>query len=200
MRRGRSSGLTDLALGVRMSVSGGRSGWARLALIATGLGVGVAMLLLVASLPTVLDMRATRDAARGPGTEVVEHGDDTLLVKRISSDVGDDFVVGYLLQPEGANAPLPPGVDRPLAPGEALLSPALLRVVESPEGDLLEGRWGDRVVGTIGPEGLVGPQEMRVYLGTDQLTAANAQRISDFGRATNGPARTRRPCSWRSSG
>ncbi len=186
MRRGRSSGLTDLALGVRMSVSGGRSGWARLALIATGLGVGVAMLLLVASLPTVLDMRATRDAARGPGTEVVEHGDDTLLVKRISSDVGDDFVVGYLLQPEGANAPLPPGVDRPLAPGEALLSPALLRVVESPEGDLLEGRWGDRVVGTIGPEGLVGPQEMRVYLGTDQLTAANAQRISDFGRATNG--------------
>ncbi len=182
MTPGRSSALTDLALGVRMSVSGGRSGWARLGLIATGLGIGVAMLLLVASLPTVLDMRAERDAARYPGTEAVEAGDDTLLVKRISSDTAQDLVVGYLLQPEGADAPLPPGVDRTLAPGEALVSPALQRVLESPQGDLLEGRWGDRVVGTIAPDGLVGPQELRVYVGTDQLTGANAQRISAFGR------------------
>lgn len=183
MTPGRSSAPADLALGVRMSVSGGRSGWARLGLIATGLGIGVAMLLLVASLPTILDTRAERDAARSPGTEVVEPGDDTLLVKRFASDVAADLVVGYLVQPEGANAPLPPGVDRVLAPGEALMSPALQRVLDSPEGELLDGRWGDRVVGTIAPEGLVGPQELRVYVGTDQLTGENAQRISDFGRA-----------------
>jgi len=186
MRRRRSSRLTELVLGIRMSVSGGRSGWARLALIATGIGVGVAMLLLVASLPTVLDTRATRDAARVPGTAVAERGDDTLLVKRVYSEVGTEIVVGYLLQPEGTRVPLPPGVDRSLAPGEAALSPALLRLVEAPGGEVLEGRWGERIVGTIAPDGLVGPQELWFYLGSDQLTEATATRVDGFGRGTPG--------------
>lgn len=182
MKRGRSSALTDFTLGMRMSVSGGRSGWARLGLIATGLGIGISMLLLVASLPNVLSTRAERDAARYPDTEVVDTSRDTTLVKRITSDVPGDMAIGYLVQPEGPDAPLPPGVDRVLAPGEALLSPELKRVLESPEGTLLEGRWGDRVVGTIAPEGLVGPREMYVYVGTDQLSDENAERISQFGR------------------
>ena len=188
MSHGRSSGLADLALGVRMSVSGGRSGWARLALIATGLGIGVSMLLLVASLPTILDTRAERDAARQPGTEAVEPGDGTILIKRIASETAEDLVVGYLLQPEGADPALPPGVDRVLAPGEALMSPALLRLVESPEGEVLDGRWGERVVGTIAADGLVGPQELRVYVGTDRLTEQNADRISAFGRGVRDDA------------
>ncbi|GEA81897.1 ABC transporter permease [Cellulomonas uda] len=183
MRRGRSSWRSDLVLGVRMSVTGGRSGWARLALVATGVGIGVAMLLLVASVPTVLDMRVTRDAARSPGTEATVRGDDTLLVKRITSQVGDELVVGNLLQPEGERAPLPPGADRVLAPGEALLSPALLRVLRDDERGLLEGRWGQRIVGTIGDDGLVGSQELRFYLGTDQLTENTALRVTDFGRS-----------------
>ncbi|MBO3083335.1 FtsX-like permease family protein [Cellulomonas fengjieae] len=190
MSRGRSSRLTELTLGMRMSVSGGRSGWARLALVATGIGIGVAMLLLVASVPNVLDTRATRDAARSPGTPVAERGDDTILVKRMFSEVGAENVVGHLLQPEGPRAPLPPGVDRSLAPGEALLSPALLRLLEGPGGDVLEGRWGDRVVGTIAPDGLVGPQELRVYVGTDQLTEANATRVDRFGKGLAGAGGT----------
>ncbi|SFJ75652.1 FtsX-like permease family protein [Cellulomonas sp. KH9] len=182
MSRGRSGRLTELALGVRMSVSGGRSGWARLALVATGVGIGVAMLLLVASIPTVLDARTSTDAARAPGTQVEAAGDDTLLVKRISSEVGDELVVGHLLQPEGPDAPLPPGLDRVLAPGESVLSPALLALLESPDGDVLEGRWGERVVGTIAPEGLVGPQELRFLVGTDALTEVNGLRIDGWGR------------------
>lgn len=182
MRRGRSTALTDLALGVRMSVSGGRAGWLRLALVAVGVGVGVAMLLLVASLPTVLDQRAVRDGARLPGTEVTAAADDTLLVRRVTTEVGDTIVVGNLLQPEGERAPLPPGVDRVLAPGEALVSPALQRLLDDDERGLLEGRFGETVVGTIADDGLVGPQELRYYQGTDRLTADNAQRVTDFGR------------------
>lgn len=183
---GRSSEFTDLALGMRMSVSGGRSGWARLAFIAVGTGLGVLMLLLVASLPAVLDARAVRDAARQPGPQVSERGDGTVLVEPVwSLGVGDEHVAGLLLQPEGPDAPLPPGADRVLAPGEALLSPALLRLLEGPQGDLLEGRWGERVVGTIGPDGLVGPQDLRYYLGTDLLTAETATRVESFGRSRN---------------
>lgn len=183
MRRARSGMLTELALGIRMSVSGGRSGWARVSLVATGIGVGVAMLLLVASIPSVLDGRATREAARIPGAQVAEPGDDTLLAARVVSEAGAEVVIGHLLQPEGARPPLPPGVDRALAPGEAILSPALLRLLQSPDGEALAGRWGDRIVGTIDPDGLAGPQELRFYQGSDRLTAANATRIDGFGRA-----------------
>lgn len=182
MSRGRSTTVTDLALGVRMSVAGGRAGWLRLALVALGVGVGVAMLLLVASLPTVLDQRAVRDGARTPGTEVATASDDTLLVRRVITEVAGTIVVGNLLQPEGRGAPLPPGVDRVLAPGETLVSPALRRLLDDDERGLLHGRFGETVVGTIGDDGLVGPQELRYYQGTDRLTADNAQRVADFGR------------------
>lgn len=183
MRLGSSSEFTDLALGVRMSVSGGRSGWARLAFIAVGTGIGVLMLLLAASVPTVVDTRAVRDGARDPGPEVARQGERTVLVDQVWwLGVGDEPVVGLLLQPEGADAPLPPGADRALAPGEALLSPALLRMLEGPGGDVLEGRWGERVVGTIAPDGLVGPQELHFYLGTDRLTPQTATRVESFGR------------------
>ena len=183
MRQGSSSEFTDLALGVRMSVSGGRSGWARLAFIAVGTGIGVLMLLLAASVPTVVDARAVRDGARDPGPEVSRQSERTVLAAPVWwLAVGDEQVGGLLLQPEGPDAPLPPGADRALGPGEALLSPALLRMLEGPGGEALEGRWGERVVGTIAPDGLVGPQELRFYLGTDRLTPQTATRVESFGR------------------
>lgn len=178
----RSSRLTDLGLGVRMSVGGGRSGWARLVLIAVGIGVGVGMLLLVASLPSVLDARTARTDARSIGSGVVEEqGEDTLLTQVVRSGFRDVGVEGRLLQAEGPEAPLPPGVDRVLAPGEVVLSPALERLMASADGEAIRGRWGDRVVGTIGPEGLAGPGELTFYLGTDDLDDETASRIDAFG-------------------
>lgn len=178
----RSSRLTDLALGMRMSVGGGRQGWARLALIAVGVGVGVAMLLLVASLPAVLDSRTARSDARLPQVEEgLIAGEGTMLTQRINGVFRNEPVQGRLLQPEGPAAPLPPGVDRQLAPGDVVLSPALAALLESADGESLRGRWGDRVVGTIGPRGLTGPAELAFYLGTDALTDETATRIAAFG-------------------
>ncbi|MBO1752137.1 hypothetical protein J4G33_10010 [Actinotalea sp. BY-33] len=178
----RSSWAADLALGARMSVGGGRSGWARLALIAIGVGVGVAMLLIVASLPSVVDARTERTDARSIGSGVVEEqGDNTLLTQIVRSGFRDLGVEGRLLQAEGVRVPLPPGVDRALAPGEIVLSPALQRLMDSPDGEAIRGRWGDTVVGTIGPEGLAGPGELTFYLGTDDLDEETATRINAFG-------------------
>ena len=172
----------DLALGVRLGVSGGRSGWVRLALISLGVGLGVAMLLVAASAPAVLDARADRAAARWVDSDqVIEPGTPTLLTTPVRSMHRGEAIEGRLLQPESPDAPLPPGVDRQLAPGEVVLSPALERLLASPDGAALRGRWGDVTVGTIGPEGLTGPGELTFYLGTDRLTDETAVRISSFG-------------------
>lgn len=178
----RSGRLTDLLLGARMSAGGGRSGWARLVLIAVGVGVGVAMLLLMASLPSVVDARTARTDARSVGAGVVDQRTEgTLLTAVVRSGFRDLGIEGVLLQPEGPAAPLPPGVDRPLAPGEVVLSPALERLMASEEGAAIRGRWGDHVVGTIGPEGLGGPGELTFYLGTDELDPRTATRVDAFG-------------------
>ncbi|MFD0662047.1 hypothetical protein [Thermocatellispora tengchongensis] len=54
----------ELALGMRLSVTGGRSGLARLVMIGLGVGLGAAMLLIAASVPTMVAAYDTRAAAR----------------------------------------------------------------------------------------------------------------------------------------
>jgi uncharacterized membrane protein YhaH (DUF805 family) len=178
--------IADLALGVRLSVGGGRSGWTRLALIAVGVGLGVAMLLIAASVPTVLDARTERADARSVAyDQELTPGEPTVLTQEVRSMFRDDPVVGLQLQPEDDDAPLPPGVTQQLAPGEVVVSPALAELLASDDGAALQGRWGDQVVGTIGDEGLAGPEELRFYLGTDQLTAnsVTVDRVQSFGGA-----------------
>lgn len=176
--------LDDLALGIRLSVGGGRSGWVRLALIAVGVGLGVTMLLIAAGVPTVLDARDARDGARSVNADQeLSLGSPSTLVQEVRSTYREDPVVGLLIQPEDDGAPLPPGVTQQLAPGDLVVSPALADLLASDDGAALQGRWGDQVVGTIGDEGLTGPEELRFYLGTDQLSVATATRIQSFGGA-----------------
>lgn len=176
--------LDDLALGIRLSVGGGRSGWVRLALIAVGVGLGVTMLLIAAGIPTVLDARDARDGARSVNADQeLSLGSPSALVQEVRSTYREDPVVGLMVQPEHDDAPLPPGVTEQLAPGDLVVSPALAALLASDDGAALQGRWGDRVVGTIGDEGLTGPEELRFYLGTDQLSVATATRIQSFGGA-----------------
>lgn len=176
--------LDDLALGIRLSVGGGRSGWVRLALIAVGVGLGVTMLLIAAGIPTVLDARDARDGARSVNADQeLSLGSPSALVQEVRSTYREDPVLGLLIQPEHDDAPLPPGVTQQLAPGDLVVSPALAALLASDDGAALRGRWGDRVVGTIGSDGLTGPEELRFYLGTDQLTVASATRIQAFGGA-----------------
>ena len=49
--------MTELLIGARMALTGGREGWIRTILTALGVGIGVAMLLLAASVPAALQAR-----------------------------------------------------------------------------------------------------------------------------------------------
>jgi len=183
-RQPRLGWVADLTLGARLVFAGGRNGLLRTLLIAVGVGLGVAMLLTSASIPTMLAMRQERTAARDDlfFEAAPPPGDRTLLVATTDTAYRGHSIRGRLVQPEGAHPPVPPGLTRLPGPGEMVVSPALARLLDSPDGALLRPRLAHPVVGTISAEGLAGPSEYAYYLGTDQLRPElGARRIDHFG-------------------
>ncbi|MEU8591525.1 ABC transporter permease [Streptomyces sp. NPDC048664] len=178
----------DLAMGIRFAVTGGSEGWVRLLLTAVGVGLGVALLLLTTALPSVLNVRHERENARQDHTYGQEHArkaDDTLVISDVDTTFHDKDVRGRLMEPEGARAPLPPGVAGFPAVGEMVASPALKRLLASDEGRLLRERLPYKVVGTIGESGLVGSHELAYYAGARNLAprmdGSTTARIDHFG-------------------
>ncbi|WP_225826861.1 ABC transporter permease [Streptomyces naphthomycinicus] len=171
----------DLGMGVRFAVAGGREGWVRMLLTAVGVGLGVALLLLTTALPNVLTVRHERESARQDltyGAPVPAKGENTVLVGMSDTTWHQKDVRGRLLEPEGARAPLPPGVDRFPAKGEMVASPALKELLASDAGKLLRERLPDRIIGTIGEPGLLGSQELAYYAGAEHMVATeNSTRV-----------------------
>ncbi|MFD5325631.1 FtsX-like permease family protein [Streptomyces sp. NPDC127092] len=162
----------DLALGARLAVTGGRGGRLRTALTATGIGLGVALLLVAASMPEMLFQREVRESARSvDASEPVERpGPETFLYADQSTLYRGDTITGLLLRPEGDRPAVPPGAAKVPAPGEMLVSPALRELLDSPDGALLRERLPYEITGTLGKAGLIGPAELRYVAGTDALT------------------------------
>ncbi|MDK1476598.1 ABC transporter permease [Streptomyces sp. 549] len=179
----------ELAMGARFAASGGRSGWTRTVMTAVGVGLGVAVLLLAASVPSAISASTARDDARKTEMfgEGVPKGETTVLVDYADTRFRGDNLRGRLVRADGAieDAARPPGVDRLPAVGEMVVSPALKRLLDSPRGALLEERFrGAEVIGVIGDEGLKGPAELAFYFGTDTLRGGGedgAVRVSEFG-------------------
>jgi hypothetical protein len=180
--------LRDLLLGARLALAGGRSGLIRTAMTSIGVGLGVALLLTAASIPAILAARHDRANARDfvyIGAPDLAPGDGTMLVARFDTDFRNHPLRGLVVQPEGARAPKPPGVAALPRPGEMVVSPALRRLLASPEGALLKPRLNYRIAGTIAEPGLSGPNDYAFYLGSDRLTPGpDVTRIDHFGDST----------------
>ncbi|MFD0223678.1 ABC transporter permease [Streptomyces hirsutus] len=175
-------------MGVRFALAGGREGWIRALLTGVGVGLGVALLLLCAALPGVLTERDRREEARLDwpfSSEVVPKADDTLVVARTNTGFRDKHVRGRLMEPEGPNAPLPPGLSEFPAAGEMVVSPALKELLASDDTGLLRERLPYDVTGTIGEPGLVGSQELAYYAGAEglaeEIDGSTAVRLDRFG-------------------
>ncbi|WP_314221276.1 ABC transporter permease [Streptomyces zaehneri] len=178
----------DLGLGVRFAFAGGREGWIRAVLTAVGVGLGVAVLLLTTAVPSALSVRHDREQSRLDwpfGSEQPAKGDDTLLIAQADTTFRDKDVRGRLVEPEGARAPLPPGLSRFPAEGDMVVSPALKKLLAADGSALLRERLPYRVAGTIGESGLVGSQELAYYSGSTELAAHmedyGATRLKEFG-------------------
>ncbi|MFI5876175.1 ABC transporter permease [Streptomyces sp. NPDC051445] len=178
----------DLGLGVRFAFSGGREGWIRAVLTAVGVGLGVAVLLLTTAAPNALQVRHDREQSRldWPFGDPPAKGDDTLLVAQADTTFRDKDVRGRMVEPEGARAPLPPGVSRFPAEGDMVVSPALKKLLAGDGSALLRERLPYRVVGTIGESGLIGSQELAYYAGATGLDPGvdgpgAVSRLKEFG-------------------
>ena len=187
----RSSMPGDLRLGAGLALRGGRESLLRTLLSALGVGVATATLLLAASLPTILEHRDERSAAR-MDYEVAEYpppeaGNDTLVFHIADTDYRGEPIFGRIIRAEGPDAPLPPGVDALPAHDEIVVSPALAALLNDPEHEVLQRRYDHTIIGRIGPEGLEGPHELAFYLGNEELTLNTAgNRITSYGGDPNG--------------
>ncbi|MFF9035283.1 ABC transporter permease [Streptomyces sp. NPDC014892] len=185
----------DLAMGVRFAFTGGREGWVRALLTAVGVGLGVALLLLTAAVPNVLSARETREEARQDrGIGYLEpqskRTDKSLVIADTDTEYRQEEIRGRLLEPEGAGAPLPPGVAEFPAPGEMVVSPALSDLLKSDAGKLLRERLPYETVGTVGQDGLIGSTDLVYYAGAkgiaDRVDGSVVARIDAFGTDTTG--------------
>ncbi|MFF4897011.1 ABC transporter permease [Streptomyces sp. NPDC001068] len=187
----------DLGLGVRFAFGGGREGWFRATLTAIGVGLGVALLLLTTALPSALAVRHQRDVARADYTYVYDHmkaGEKTFVVADIETPYHGKDIRGRMIQREGAKAPVPPGLSAYPADGAMAVSPALKRLLDSPDGALLRARLPYRITATIAESGLTGSQELAYYAGSDSLAdhidPPNVARIDHFGSPRSPDAET----------
>ncbi|MEU8625233.1 FtsX-like permease family protein [Streptomyces sp. NPDC048669] len=184
-----ASWLRDLGLGMRFAAAGGREGWTRTLLTAVGVGLGVALLLVAASVPHMLDERSARSHARsetkisGPLHAQAKKSDSSVLRIDASTEYRDRSITGYLMRADGGHPVVPPGIDSLPAPGEMAVSPALGDLLGSPDNELLRERLPYKVTGTIAEAGLRSPGELWFYAGSDTLTSSSGgHRIAGYGK------------------
>ncbi|WP_210494081.1 FtsX-like permease family protein [Patulibacter sp. SYSU D01012] len=157
------------------------------ALTAAAIGVAAALIVALAAVPGALERRADRVAWRGGDpSELVETHTTALdprtapvLVSTTAYEVGGRTIQQIGIATRRRIAP-PAGLPRVPAPGEVLVSPAVHRLLDGPDGDALRASLPGRVVGTVGDAALTGPEERVVVAGL--RPAALAGIVSD----TNG--------------
>ncbi|SES29292.1 ABC transporter permease [Streptomyces qinglanensis] len=179
----------DLAMGAGFAFAG-RQGRLRTLLTAVGVGLGVAMLLLAAAVPSIMSAQESRRDARAVNGSVLGNAtstdesratERTLLTAVANTTFHGQDIDGRLLQADGSHPVTPPGTERIPGPGEIVVSPALKELLDSAEGAELAKRLNARVVGVIADDGLLGPADLSFYLGSDTLRAEDAQRVKYFG-------------------
>ncbi|HVV21725.1 MAG TPA: FtsX-like permease family protein, partial [Pseudonocardiaceae bacterium] len=150
----------------------GRTSWARLVLGTIGIGMAAAVLLIAASINHILANESARNSATVADDQPVA-GVAPLYYVNSGTQFRDTRIDGIYVQATGKNSPVPPGLSRVPGPDEVVLSPALQRLLASPDGALLRPRFPQRVIGLIGQAGLAGPQDLIYYAGipAGELTA-----------------------------
>ena len=172
--------LNDLALGVRLSVGGGRTSWARLALSAIGIGVAVAVLLVAASVGNMSDQRELRSLADFRGDKPIA-GVAPTYVRDAPTEFREKNVdVNYAVG-SGANSPKPAGLPTLPKPGEMYTSPALAELLRSDAGELLRPRLPEKIVGTIDKSLVPMPGDLIAWVGADMSMAEDTLAVYEFG-------------------
>ncbi|MCE6995811.1 ABC transporter permease [Saccharothrix sp. S26] len=166
----------DLVLGIRLAVGGSRTSWARLALTAAGVGLGVTVLLLAASIGPAREAKSHRvqAASLDPAT-----ANPKLKARHVSVSWQGRLITGVELAATAPDAPAPPGVGRIPGPGELVVSPELLDLMRTDES--VRARFPESVIGVIADAGLPRPKSLIFYAGLPDAHHDGAQPAAGFG-------------------
>ncbi len=155
----------SILLGFRMALAGGREAAARMVLMAAGIAVGVAVLLLILTGLPLLQSHVDRLAWHRTTTTSPATAPDPAMWLAVTDRYHGRDVIRVHVAALGPRPPVPPGVDRLPGPGELVVSPALAELLRTAPADELGNRFPGRVVGTIRPEGLIAPGELVGIIG-----------------------------------
>jgi hypothetical protein len=176
----------ELGLGARLALVSRRTR-TRTGLTAAGVALGVAVLLLAASVPHAVSARDARERAATP----VGGARGPLLLLPFDTVFNGVTIAENAVEITGrrdvGSVPLAPGVTRLPGPGEMLVSPEVHRLLAGPHGAELRRRLGARIVGTIGATGLSDPGDALIYRGGLSLSAQGAVPVTGFGAAGSEP-------------
>ncbi|MEA2622098.1 MAG: hypothetical protein QOH61_1008 [Chloroflexota bacterium] len=183
-----------LRLGVRLALAGGRPSLVGIAVTATAVAIGTAVMLFALSFEPALQARYARSAWRqGSGYTLVGDTQPStprdLMMIDTEDHVGGRPVTRIDVAALGPEAPLPQGLAAWPRTGEAYVSPALAELLAVTPSNQLGDRFG-RVVGTLGEEALRAPNELAAVVGTDPqvLRLRYAPVVTELGSETKLPS------------
>ncbi|TDV46925.1 ABC transporter permease [Actinophytocola oryzae] len=161
---------SDLSVGVRLAVGGGRTSMARLALSALGIAIASAVLLIAACVGTMSDHRTHRLAASMAHTEPIAGVTPTYFYRASTEFGNDDVMVTYLWsdQPDSVKPNALPSLPKT---GEMYVSPALADLLRSDEGRLLRPRLPEKIVATLDQDLVITPGDLTAWVGADSSLA-----------------------------
>lgn len=116
-----------IRLGLRLALAGGRGAVAGLALTATAVAIGTAILLFALSFAPAVTDRDARTAWRDSLIQAFDADTRTTYLMILEDRVGDRLLTRVHVAPAGGGAaPIPPGIVAMPGPGQAYVSPAWL--------------------------------------------------------------------------
>ena len=167
-----------LRLAGRLTAGGGRESAVRLLLTGVGLAAAVTMLLFAAVAFPALHAHDVRGAwtqtspvNRQPAQD--ESTTDPLRWRETEGRFDGRDLLRVDLAAEGPDAPVPPGLDRLPGPGEVAVSPALQRLLDGTDREMLGDRFPGRVTAIVGRDALASPDDLVAFVGyrPDELQA-----------------------------
>jgi ABC-type lipoprotein release transport system permease subunit len=158
---------SDVALGVRLAVGGGRTALTRLALSSIGIGLAVAVLLVMASIGTIDENRSDRRFSMLPNTQPVEGVSPTHFQNSYNEFRGQQIEMNFV-RGTAPDSPKPDGLPTLPKEGEMYASPALAELLGSDEGELLRPRFPEKIVGTLDQSLVQMPGDLVAWIGADK--------------------------------
>ncbi|ONI74740.1 hypothetical protein ALI144C_38690 [Actinosynnema sp. ALI-1.44] len=139
---------------------------------AVGVAVGVTLVLWLATVPDALQSRADRATWRQPfySTEASFEEAKTnaaVLASQTRDNVGQQQIQRFDVAALKPDPPVAAGIPKVPGPDEVLLSPALAKLAAEKPAAQLADRFKGKVIGTIGPQALLYPDELVAIVGHD---------------------------------